>query len=122
MFSAEEEDKFFALLKDPSKKVKDFFLAGEDLLVASYEHAYPSVVPLTQTRNVFLAAFVTCWARLHLYELMLEIGFERVMYCDTDSVIFTSEDGEEKPVLGDYLGESSDKHIYLLYYNIVYYR
>lgn len=37
--------------------------------------------------NVFIAAFTTCWAWLRLYEV-LELLDERVLYFDTDSVIF----------------------------------
>ena len=39
--------------------------------------------------NIFLAAKVTEWARCILHERMLLIGPERILYCDTDSVMFT---------------------------------
>lgn len=38
--------------------------------------------------NVFLASKVTEWARCILHEKILTVGPERVLYCDTDSVIF----------------------------------
>jgi hypothetical protein len=38
--------------------------------------------------NIFLAAKVTEWARCILHERMLLIGPERILYCDTDSVMF----------------------------------
>ena len=37
--------------------------------------------------NIFVACFTTCWARLRLYEAF-ETLQERVLYFDTDSVIF----------------------------------
>ena len=54
--------------------------------------------------NIFVAAFITCWARLRLYEA-LELLDERVLYFDTDSIIFTHLPGQTSPPLGDYLGD-----------------
>ena len=42
--------------------------------------------------NVAVASFVTCHARLHLYEELEKIG-ERVLYFDTDSIIFKAKEG-----------------------------
>lgn len=42
--------------------------------------------------NVFLAAFTTCYARLKLYEVLEQLQ-ERVLYFDTDSIIFKTENG-----------------------------
>ena len=39
--------------------------------------------------NIFVACFTTCWARLKLYDA-LDILQERVLYKDTDSVVFLS--------------------------------
>lgn len=54
--------------------------------------------------NVFIAAFTTCQARLKLYE-SLEILKDRVLYYDTDSVVYTWKPGETEVALGDYLGD-----------------
>ena len=37
--------------------------------------------------NIFIACFTTCWARLHLYQIMDQLG-DRVLYTDTDYIIF----------------------------------
>ena len=37
--------------------------------------------------NIFIACFTTCWARLRLYKA-LNLLQERVLYFDTDSIIF----------------------------------
>lgn len=58
--------------------------------------------------NVFLASFTTCWARLKLYELLDRLQ-TRVLYWDTDSVIYTSKEGEWEPPIGDYLGELTNE-------------
>lgn len=56
--------------------------------------------------NVFLATFTTAYARLHLYEQLDKLG-ERVLYYDTDSIIFI--DGEDNPELGDHLGDLTNE-------------
>ena len=38
--------------------------------------------------NIWIAAAVTAWARITLHKQMLRIGAERLIYCDTDSIIF----------------------------------
>ena len=48
---------------------------------------------LNVNTNTFVAAFTTCWARLHLYEALKRLG-KRVLYFDTDSVLYVSRPGE----------------------------
>jgi hypothetical protein len=38
--------------------------------------------------NIWLASAVTAWARTILHERMFLVGPEKVLYCDTDSVVF----------------------------------
>ena len=54
--------------------------------------------------NVVLGSFVTCYGRMKLYN-ELHAMQERILYYDTDSVIYTHEDGQYEPELGDYLGK-----------------
>lgn len=60
------------------------------------------------TVNSTIAAFVTCYARLKLYSELEKLG-DRVLYFDTDSMIFVEKDGLYSPKLGDYLGELTDE-------------
>jgi hypothetical protein len=46
-----------------------------------------------QKSNVYIAAYVTAYARLKLYEA-LEILQEKVLYFDTDSVVYCSPTGD----------------------------
>ena len=62
--------------------------------------------------SVAIAAFVTAWARLKLYEIIEQIESSRpgsVLYFDTDSVIFCYEEGCAKPIPGPFLGEMTDE-------------
>ncbi len=64
--------------------------------------------------NVYLACFTTTWARLKLLSL-LELLDERVLYYDTDSVIYRHPKGDHLgvpygPFLGQLKDELSDDH------------
>ena len=60
--------------------------------------------PVSPNLNIFIACFMTCWAHLKLYEALDQLQ-ERVLYFDTDSVIFKGLPGEKPLPLGDYLGD-----------------
>jgi len=49
--------------------------------------------PDNERINIFVAAFTTCHARLKLYESLEQLQ-QRVLYFDTDSVIYTSKPGQ----------------------------
>ena len=46
------------------------------------------LLPANPRYNIYLAAGVTAQARCYLHRQMLRIGPERVLYCDTDSIVF----------------------------------
>jgi hypothetical protein len=58
--------------------------------------------------NVIIASFVTAQGRLKLFEEVNRLG-RRVLYFDTDSIIFTSSEGEYMPKLGDFLGQFTNE-------------
>ena len=58
--------------------------------------------------NVIIAAYTTAQARLKLYSYLKLLG-ERVLYCDTDSVVFITSPGQQEPPLGVYLGDLTDE-------------
>ena len=57
-----------------------------------------------------IAAYTTAQARLKLYSFLERLG-ERVLYYDTDSIIYLSREGsaEYELPLGDYLGDLTDE-------------
>ena len=55
-----------------------------------------------------MATFTTCWARLKLYSVLKQLG-RRILYYDTDSIIYVCRPNEYDPPLGDYLGELTDE-------------
>ncbi|WAQ94992.1 hypothetical protein MAR_007463 [Mya arenaria] len=54
--------------------------------------------------NDIIAAYTTAQARFILYIHLKPFG-NRVLYCDTDSIVFTSTPGQWEPQLGDYLAD-----------------
>jgi hypothetical protein len=81
--------QFAELWFDPRNDQKGFafrYLGG-----TSWKVRVRSKIEFTTSNrkyNIFLAAKVTEWARCILHERMLLIGPKRILYCDTDSVMF----------------------------------
>ncbi|KAL0150350.1 hypothetical protein M9458_054352 [Cirrhinus mrigala] len=75
--------------------------------VVQYRHAEGSFYE-TRDVNVFIGAFTTAHARLELYNLMDKLG-DRLLYSDTDSLIYVTREGDWEPPLGPYLGELTDE-------------
>ena len=99
--------QLFNLLEDPVNRIHHVRICSEDVMelvvtknVDEYERGFK--------QNVFIASFTTSLARLKLYEA-LDVLKERVLYYDTDSVIYKTQAGQEKLPLGDYLGQFTDE-------------
>jgi len=65
-------------------------------------------VEVSGRTNIVVAAYTTAQTGLKLYEYLKNLN-TRVLYCDTDSVIFISKLGQWEPQCGDYLGEMTDE-------------
>ena len=106
-FHDSEVDKYYQCISDPSIELKDFHIISEDMLQLTWENRKDMVKENYQT-NIFLATFTTCWARLKLYTILEMLG-NRVLYFDTDSVIFTSREGDKDPETGTFLGDLTNE-------------
>ena len=84
-------------------EVRHVSVVNDHMVEVHYQYQDEDI-PVSPNLNIFVACFTTCWARLRLYEALPLLG-ERVLYYDTDSVIYLEEEGQPNPVLGDYLGE-----------------
>ncbi len=116
-FSMREDLAQTMLVKDPedftsivfgkTDTLKFFTFVSDDVALVQCR---PPKGDVRQTHdiNVFIGAFTMAHARLELYDLMDKLG-DRVLYSDTDSVIFVSRDGDWIPPLGDHLGELTDE-------------
>ena len=101
-----EPKRFFELLYSSAFEVCDARMVNDDMVEVQYrnteEFAEQNKV------NVVIAAFTTAYARLKLYDL-LDLLQERVLYYDTDSVIYVHKPGKPDPPLGNYLGDLTDE-------------
>ena len=94
---------------NPSKILTNFHILSDDMMVMECESRWDSYIKHTQSRNVFIGVFVTSHARLRLYAAMEEIGGSRILYYDTDSVVYVCKKGENGPYHGDYLGQLTNE-------------
>lgn len=98
-----DHQKFSAFHESDKNDIRYVSVLSEEIVEVHYKNELEDV-PVSPNLNIFVACFTTCWARLRLYEALDQLQ-ERVVYCDTDSVIHRSLPGEINPTLGDYLGD-----------------
>ena len=99
--------EWFKLLENDQYKIHDVKFFNQDTIQVFYSHNKDQFEGGIKT-NVAVAAFVTSQARLHLYKELEKIN-TRVLYCDTDSIIYISRPGEYEPKLGNYLGQFTNE-------------
>ena len=94
----------YNLFTDPSKQISDFHIMNDNVIEVEFSNT-PDFEPQSVNTNVTIASFCTSWARLKLWSVMQKLG-PRVLYHDTDSIIFSVKDSDEYiPPLGEYLGD-----------------
>jgi hypothetical protein len=100
-------ERYFALLTDPRVDVKNIDLVNEEVAKVHYveEKAFRKD---NKNTNVIIAAYTTAHARLKLYSI-LELLQERVLYYDTDSVVYRHREDLLNPPTGSYLGDLTDE-------------
>ena len=99
----DESQGFHRFLDTDTMDVRHVSVVNDQLVEVHYQYQDEDI-PVSPNLNIFVACFTTCWARLRLYAALEQLG-ERVLYYDTDSVIFLQEEGQPNPTLGNYLGE-----------------
>ena len=102
-----EPKEFFDLLYSSEFEVSDARLVNDEMVEVHYSNV-GEFGEQNNKVNIVIAAFTTAYARLKLYDL-LDLLQERVLYYDTDSVVFVHEPGKPEPPLGDYLGDLTDE-------------
>ena len=98
-----DPETYFRHVNDGTKHCLDFNIISEDIIQLDWENDNLFLEDSVVNSDIH-AVLVTSYARLKLYELLEKLQ-KRVLYFDTDSVIFTQRTGEWSPLLGDCLGE-----------------
>jgi len=99
----DDPQAFHHFLETSTLDVRHVSVINDDLVEVHYQY-HDEDIPVSPNLNIFVACFTTCWARLRLYTALEQLG-ERVLYYDTDSVLFLQDEGQANPALGNYLGE-----------------
>ena len=102
-----DPEHYFKLLTCQSTQVKNIQFVNDECVEVHYTRR-EGFFPASDKTNVVIASFTTAQARLKLYSFLGHLQ-HRVLYFDTDSVIFTSQPDEWVPPLGDYLGELTNE-------------
>jgi hypothetical protein len=92
---------------DQQYNVHDVHFPTQDVAIVFYTENKLMQWGSNQT-NVVIASFVTCQARLKLYYELEKLG-KRVIYFDTDSIIYIKDENDYTPKIGDYLGEFTNE-------------
>jgi hypothetical protein len=99
--------EYFDLLSSDQINVTDANFINDELIEVHFENVDEFVEADGKT-NVVIAAFTTAHARLKLYGVLEQLN-RRVLYFDTDSVIYVAKEGVWEPPTGSYLGELTDE-------------
>lgn len=97
----------YQMLSDKQYSIEHIDISHDDIIQLFYTINEEMFTGSTNT-NVVLAAFVTAIARLRLFAELVKIG-NRVLYCDTDSIIYISKPGFYDPPLGNNLGDLTNE-------------
>lgn len=97
----------YELLANPSVEVQRIIPAGEQMLYVTWMQK-EEALDLLRTVNVVIAAYTTAQARLRLYDFLEPLG-RRVLYYDTDSIIYLHSPGQYEPPIGNFLGDLTDE-------------
>ena len=105
-FFTQAED-IYNLLIDYSKKVSDFHVINENFVVMEYTKKQ-GFMEVNNRTNVTVATFCTSYARMKLWKLMRSLK-GRVLYHDTDSVIYSYTPKNTCPPIGKCFGQLTDE-------------
>ena len=95
---------FHCFLDTDALDVRHVSVINNNMVEVHYQNQKEDI-RVSPNLNIFVACFTTCHARLKLYDALEALG-ERVLYFDTDSVIYLEETPTQfQPTLGSYLGD-----------------
>ncbi|CAH3127305.1 unnamed protein product [Porites lobata] len=106
--TCKDPESFFDLFLDGERDIHRILPAGEQMIDV-YHSFKEDVGELGTNTNIFVAAFTTAHARVKLYHDGLLPLHTRVLYMDTDSVVYLATQGETHLPRGRFLGQFKDE-------------
>lgn len=98
-------EEWFTMIRDEQNIIHHADFSHKDIIQVYYSNRYD--IGSSET-SVVHAAFVTAHARLKLYSELEKLN-QRVLYFDTDSIIYIWKSDEYNPTLGNYLGDLTNE-------------
>ena len=103
--SISSPSKFHQLLNQDDTHIHAIRVVNEEMLEIVY-NKIAEAAPIQPHINIFIAAFTTAHARLHLYrQALFLLQPQQVLYMDTDSIIYKHAPGQPTLEKGAYLGQ-----------------
>ena len=103
--SISSPSKFHRLLNQDDTHIHAIRVVNEEMLEIVY-NKIAEAAPIQPHINIFIAAFTTAHARLHLYrQALFLLQPQQVLYMDTDSIIYKHAPGQPQLSTGAYLGQ-----------------
>jgi hypothetical protein len=100
-----DPQELYRFLVMPGSEVQIMMFASDDVVCISWQYFSGERVPILRHTNKVIGAYVTAGARIHLYTY-LDILQDKVIYTDTDSIIYIQP--RDEPTLvetGNNLGQ-----------------
>ena len=105
--SCTKPSEFFQIITDDRQVIHRIEIVNEHM-VEVFHNFQEKTIPVQTNVNIFIACFTTSYARLKLYDA-LDTLQERVLYFDTDSVIYTKKPTQATIPTGNYLGQFTNE-------------
>ena len=105
--SCTRPSEFFQIITDDRQVIHRIEIVNEHM-VEVFHNFQEKTIPVQTNVNIFIACFTTSYARLKLYDA-LDTLQERVLYFDTDSVIYTKKPTQATIPTGNYLGQFTNE-------------
>lgn len=99
--------EFFRFMFSDKYDISYFTFVSDRVALVQWRYNKKYITPPGKV-NVFIAAFTTAYGRLALYKYLSQLQ-DRVLYHDTDSLVYVSKPGEVKLPTGERLGELKDE-------------
>ncbi|CAG5896577.1 unnamed protein product [Menidia menidia] len=101
-------EEFFNFMFSGKYTLSYFHFLTDETCMIQWKYNRRCIYPPNKVNNVFIAAFTTAYARLKLYSCLERVQ-EKVLYIDTDSLIYVVKEGDAPLELGNYLGDLTDE-------------
>jgi hypothetical protein len=101
--------KLSDMIDDPKLEIQGVRVVNEKVVQVISKAADVEFLETPKDTNIFIAVTTTAWARIRLYNELRKVG-RRIVYCDTDSLIYEKSDNEKENLpVGPYLGDLTNE-------------